>query len=146
MRSRPRFLPTAFAALLCRRQQPDTVTIRDPMQITIYHNPNCGTSRNALAAIRAAGHEPRIVEYLKNPLTRDELKGLITRMNLTVRALVRKKEPLFRELGLDESDVDEDELLDGMIANPILINRPIVVTENAVRLCRPSEIVKDMLA
>jgi len=116
------------------------------MQITIYHIPYCGTSRNALAAIRAAGHEPRIVEYLKNPLTRDELKGLITRMNLTVRALVRKKEPLFRELGLDESDVDEDELLDGMIANPILINRPIVVTENAVRLCRPSEIVKDMLA
>ena len=116
------------------------------MQVTIYHNPNCGTSRNALAAIRAAGHEPRIVEYLKTPPTRAELKDLIARMNLPVRNIVRKKEPLFRELRLDERDVGEDELLDAMIENPILINRPIVVTERAVRLCRPSEIVKEMLA
>ncbi|MGC9954889.1 MAG: arsenate reductase (glutaredoxin) [Rhizomicrobium sp.] len=116
------------------------------MQVTIYHNPNCGTSRNALAAIRAAGHEPRIVEYLKTPPTREELKDLIARMNLAVRDVVRKKEPLFRELRLDERDVGEDELLDAMIENPILINRPIVVTERAARLCRPSEIVKELLA
>ena len=116
------------------------------MQITIYHNPNCGTSRNALAAIRAAGYEPRIVEYLKTPPTREELQYLITRMNLTVRDVVRKKEPLYHELRLDERDVGEDELLDAMIENPILINRPIVVAERAVRLCRPSELVKELLA
>jgi arsenate reductase (glutaredoxin) len=116
------------------------------MQITIYHNPSCGTSRNALAAIRAAGHEPHIVEYLKTPPTREELKYLIARMNLTVREVVRKKEPLYHELRLDERDVGEDELLDAMIENPILINRPIVVAERAVRLCRPSELVKELLA
>lgn len=116
------------------------------MQITIYHNPNCGTSRNALAAIRAAGHEPRIVEYMKTPPTRGELKDLITRMKVNVRDIVRKKEALYRELRLDERDVGEDELLDAMIENPILINRPIVVTERAVRMCRPSELVKEMLA
>jgi arsenate reductase len=116
------------------------------MQVTIYHNPNCGTSRNALAAIRAAGHEPRIVEYLKTPPTREELKNLIARMNLAVRDVVRKKEPLFRELRLDERDVGEAELLDAMIENPILINRPIVVTDRAALLCRPSELVKEMLA
>ena len=116
------------------------------MHITIYHNPNCGTSRNALAAIRAAGHEPHIVEYLKTPPTREELKYLIARMNLTIRDVVRKKEPLYHELRLDERDVGEDELLDAMIENPILINRPIVVAERAVRLCRPSELVKELLA
>jgi len=116
------------------------------MQVTIYHNPDCGTSRNALAAIRAAGHEPRIVEYLKQRLTRDELKALIGRANITVRDVVRKKEALFRELGLDERDVGDDEILDAMIEHPILINRPIVSTEDAVRLCRPSETVKVLLA
>jgi arsenate reductase len=116
------------------------------MQITIYHNPSCGTSRNALAAIRAAGHEPRVIEYMKSPPSREELKHLIARMNLAVRDVVRKKEPLYRELRLDERDVGEDELLDAMIENPILINRPIVVTERTVRLCRPSELVKELLA
>lgn len=116
------------------------------MQITIYHNPDCGTSRNALAAIRATGHEPRIIEYLKTPPTREELKSLIARMNLTAREVVRKREPLFHELRLDERDVGEDELIDGMIENPILINRPIVVTDRGARLCRPSEIVKELLA
>ena len=115
-------------------------------RITIYHNPACGTSRNVLAAIRAAGHEPEIIEYLKTPPTRDELKSLIARMNVLVSAVARKKEPLFRELGLDERDVGEDELLDAMIANPILINRPIVVTRTSVRLCRPSETVNELLA
>ena len=116
------------------------------MQVTIYHNPNCGTSRNALAAIRAAGHEPHIIEYLKTPPTREELKYLIARMNLTIREVVRKKEPLYHELRLDERDVGEDELLDAMIENPILINRPIVVAERVARLCRPSELVKELLA
>jgi arsenate reductase (glutaredoxin) len=114
------------------------------MQITIYHNANCGTSRNALAAIRAAGFEPRIIEYLKTPPTREELKALLVRMGLTVRQFIRKTEPLFRELRLDERDVGEDELLDAMLAYPILINRPIVVTNKAARLCRPSELVKLM--
>ena len=116
------------------------------MGVTIFHNPNCGTSRNVLAAIRAAGHEPKIVEYLKNPPTREELKSLIAKMNVMVRTVARKKEPLFREMGLDERDVGEDELLDAMIANPILINRPIVVTQAGVRLCRPSETVKELLS
>ena len=116
------------------------------MKITIYHNPSCGTSRNALAAIRAAGHEPHIIEYMKSPPSREELKHLIARMSLAVRDVVRKKEPLYRELRLDERDVGEDELLDAMIENPILINRPIVVTERTVRLCRPSELVKELLA
>ena len=116
------------------------------MKITIYHNPDCGTSRNALAAIRAAGHEPRIVEYLKTPPTREELKELLVLMNINVRAAVRAREPLFSELGLGERDVGEDELLDAMIANPVLINRPIVVTDRGARLCRPSDTVKELLA
>jgi arsenate reductase len=115
------------------------------MKVTIYHNPNCGTSLNALAAIRAAGHEPRIVEYLRTPPTRQELKDLIALMKTTVRDVARKKEPLFSKLGLDARDVGEDELLDALIANPVLINRPIVVTEVAARLCRPSEKVKGLL-
>jgi arsenate reductase (glutaredoxin) len=119
--------------------------VENTMNITIYHNANCGTSRNALAAIRAAGIEPRIIEYMKTPPTREELKGLIARMGLTVRQLIRQKEPLFRELRLDERDVGEDELLDAMLENPILINRPIVVADNAARLCRPSELVKLLL-
>ena len=120
------------------------------MQITIYHNPACGTSRNALAAIRAAGHEPKIVEYLTVPLTRDAVAALVKSMNIPTRGLVRTREPLFRELGLDEKDVTESDLLDAMAENPILINRPVVVVDDGdntvVRLCRPSEQVKAMLA
>jgi arsenate reductase len=119
------------------------------MQITIYHNPDCGTSRNALAAIRAAGYEPRIFEYLKMPLSRGALAALVNRMNVPVRSIVRSKEPLFRELGLEGKDVTEDELLDAMAEHPILLNRPIVVVQNGsnttVRLCRPSETVKALL-
>lgn len=119
------------------------------MQITIYHNPNCSTSRNALAAIRAAGFEPRIFEYLKTPLSRGALAALVTRMNVPVRSIVRSKEPLFRELELDGEDVSEDELLEAMAEHPILLNRPIVVVQNGantmVRLCRPSETVKTLL-
>jgi|SRR5437764_1229087 len=120
------------------------------MQVTIYHNPGCGTSRNALAAIRAAGYEPRIFEYLKTPLSRGALAALANRMNVDIRRMVRSKEPLFRELGLDAKDVTDDELLDAMAEHPILLNRPIVVVQNGqnitVRLCRPSETVKSLLA
>ena len=119
------------------------------MQIKIYHNPDCGTSRNALANIRAAGHEPQIVEYLKTPLPRADIVALLERLNLSVRDLVRRREPLFRELGLDDKDVGQDEMLDALAEHPILINRPIVVVEegNAItaRLCRPSELVKMLL-
>jgi len=119
------------------------------MQITIYHNPNCSTSRNALAAIRAAGYEPRIFEYLKTPLSRGALAALVNNMNVPVKSIVRSKEPLFRELGLDGEDISEDELLDAMAEHPILLNRPIVVVQNGskttVRLCRPSETVKALL-
>jgi arsenate reductase len=120
------------------------------MEITIYHNPDCGTSRNALAAIRAAGHEPRIFEYLKTPLSRGAIAALVDRMNISTRSVVRNKEPLFRELGLDGKDVTENELLDAMAEHPILINRPIVVVKIGsnitARLCRPSETVKLLLA
>ena len=116
------------------------------MQVTIYHNPKCGTSRNALAAIRAAGHEPRIVDYLKTPPTRSEIQGLLARLRLSVRDIVRKKEVLFQELGLDARDVGEDEILDAIVENPILLNRPIVVTAKGARLCRPSETVNELLA
>lgn len=119
------------------------------MEITIYHNPDCGTSRNALFAIRAAGHEPRIFEYLKRPLSQGAIAELARRMNVPIRSLVRRQEPLFRELGLDGRDVTERELLDAMADHPILLNRPIVVVQNggttAVRLCRPSESVKALL-
>lgn len=120
------------------------------MEITIYHNPNCGTSRNALFAIRAAGHEPRIFEYLQTPLPRAAIAALANQMNVSVRSIVRRKEPLFAELGLDEKDVTEDELLDAIAEHPILLNRPIVLVQNGgtitARLCRPSETVKALLA
>lgn len=120
------------------------------MEITIYHNPNCGTSRNALFAIRAAGHEPRIFEYLKTPLSQGAIAGLAKRMDVPIRSIVRRKEALFRELGLDDRDVTEAELLDALAEHPILLNRPIVVVQNegktTVRLCRPSETVKALLA
>ncbi|HEX4160334.1 MAG TPA: arsenate reductase (glutaredoxin) [Rhizomicrobium sp.] len=120
------------------------------MDITIYHNPDCGTSRNALRAIRAAGHEPHIFEYLKTPISRGAIAALAAHMNQPIRSLVRSKEPLFQELRLDEKDVTENELLDAMAAHPVLINRPIVVvTRNgkiSARLCRPSETVNALLA
>ena len=114
------------------------------MKITIYHNPNCGTSRNVLAAIREAGHSPRIVEYLKTPLPREALEAILARMNASARSIVREKEPLFRELALENAN--ERELIDAMVKHPILMNRPIVDVEGGpVRLCRPSETVKELL-
>ena len=114
-------------------------------EVTIYHNPNCGTSRNVLGLIRNAGIEPTIIEYLKAPLDRQILLGLIKRMGIRVRDLLRRKDTPYDELGLDDPKWTDDQLIDAMLANPILINRPIVVTPLGVKLCRPSEIVLDML-
>lgn len=115
------------------------------MTITIYHNPACGTSRNVLALIRNSGEEPRIIEYLKTPPSRAELVDLIARMGLPVRSVLREKGTPFHELGLDNPTLTDDTLIDAMIAHPILINRPIVVTPLGVKLCRPSEVVLDIL-
>lgn len=115
------------------------------MQITIYHNPKCGTSRNVLAAIREAGHAPEVIEYLKTPPTRATLEGLIARAGDGARGLLRAKEPLVRELGLDAAGTTDTQIIDAMMAHPILINRPIVVTPDAVKLCRPSETVAELL-
>jgi len=115
------------------------------MDIIIYHNPDCGTSRNALGMIRNAGIEPHVVEYLKTPPSRALLKQLIARMGISVRDLLREKGTPFKELGLDNPKLSDDELLDAMMAHPILINRPIVVTPVGVRLCRPSEQVMELL-
>jgi arsenate reductase (glutaredoxin) len=113
--------------------------------ITIYHNPDCGTSRNTLALIRNSGAEPRIVEYFKNPPSRSELAALLKLMGMTPRELLREKGTPFAELGLDDAAKTGDELLDAMMAHPILINRPIVVTPLGAKLCRPSELVLDLL-
>ena len=115
------------------------------MTVTIYHNPKCGTSRNTLALIRNSGEEPVVVEYLKAPPGRDELKDLIRRMGVPVRDVLRRKGTPYDELGLDDPDLDDDRLIDAMTAHPILINRPIVVTPLGVKLCRPSETVLDIL-
>jgi arsenate reductase (glutaredoxin) len=113
--------------------------------VTIYHNPACGTSRNTLGLIRDAGIEPVVIEYLKAPPTREKLVELICRMKIPVRHLLRRKGTPYDELNLDNPKLSDDELLDAMMAHPILINRPIVVTPIGTRLCRPSEVVLDIL-
>ena len=113
--------------------------------ITIYHNPACGTSRNTLALIRNSGVEPTIIEYLKTPPSRTRLAELIQRMGVPVRAVLRQKDTPYAALGVDDPALTDDQLLDAMMAHPILINRPIVVTPLGVRLCRPSEAVLDIL-
>lgn len=115
------------------------------MSVTIYHNPACGTSRNTLAMIRNAGIEPRVIEYLTTPPGRATLRRLIADAGLTVREALRSKERLYAELGLDTPMLDDDALLDAMLAHPVLINRPFVVTPLGTRLCRPSELVLDIL-
>jgi arsenate reductase len=115
------------------------------MDVIIYHNPACGTSRNTLALIRNAGVEPHIVEYVKSPPTRTMLEQLVRRMGVPVRALLREKGTPFEELGLGDETLSDDALLDAMAEHPILINRPIVVSPAGVRLCRPSEEVLDLL-
>lgn len=115
------------------------------MTVTIYHNPACGTSRNTLAMIRNSGIEPQVIDYLSSPPDRETLKDLIARAGLTVREAIREKGTPYAELGLDAPDKTDDQLLDAMLAHPILINRPFVVTSAGVRLCRPSELVLDIL-
>lgn len=115
------------------------------MTTRIYHNPKCGTSRNTLALIRATGIEPEIVEYLVTPPSRTELVDLIARMGTGARAVLRQKGTPYQELGLDDPALSDDALIDAMLAHPILINRPIVASSKGVRLCRPSELVLDLL-
>jgi arsenate reductase (glutaredoxin) len=115
------------------------------MTVTIYHNPVCGTSRNVLGLIRNSGEEPHIIEYLKTPPSRDELVSLIERMGISVRDLLRRKGTPYDELKLDNPALTDGDLLDAMMTHPILINRPIVVTPEGVKLCRPSEVVLDIL-
>jgi arsenate reductase (glutaredoxin) len=115
------------------------------MTITIYHNPACGTSRNVLAAIRETGATPVVVEYLKNPPTREKLARLLKAMGMTARALLRKRGTPYAELGLDDPKWTEDELIGFMISHPILIERPIVEAPKGTRLCRPAEKVQELL-
>ena len=115
------------------------------MTVTIYHNPACGTSRNTLAMIRASGVEPEVIEYVKTPPSRERLVALINAMGGDVRAVIREKGTPYTELGLANPNLSDDELIDAMLEHPILINRPIVVTANGVKLCRPSELVLEIL-
>ena len=115
------------------------------MKAKIYHNPMCGTSRKTLEILRDSGADVWIQEYLKNPPARDELKALYERAGITPREGLRAKEPLAQELGLNRPDVTDDEVLDAMIEHPILINRPLVETEKGVRLCRPQDVVREIL-
>lgn len=115
------------------------------MTITIYHNPNCGTSRNTLAMIRESGAEPVVIEYLKNPPTRERLVELLEMMQMTPRELLRERGTPYAEMGLDDPSLSDDTLIDAMVATPILINRPIVVTDKTARLCRPADTVLPLL-
>jgi arsenate reductase len=117
----------------------------DKMPVTIYHNPACGTSRNTLAMIRASGVEPTVIEYLKTPPTREKLQEIISKTGGNIHALIREKGTPYAELGLDNPHLSEEALLDAMLQHPILINRPIVETSKGIKLCRPSELVLDIL-
>ncbi|OAP36484.1 arsenate reductase [Sinorhizobium glycinis] len=119
--------------------------MNNPVDIVIYHNPACGTSRNTLAMIRNAGIEPHVIEYVKTPPSRALLQQLIARMGISARELLREKGTPFAELGLSDPALTDEQLLDAMLEHPILINRPIVVSPLGVRLCRPSETVLDLL-
>lgn len=116
-----------------------------PIDVVIYHNPACGTSRNVLAMIRNAGVEPHVIEYLKTPPSRALLVQLVERAGLTPRQLLREKGTPYAELGLDDEAIGDEALIDAMMDHPLLINRPLVVTPKGVRLCRPSEVVLDIL-
>lgn len=115
------------------------------MNVTIYHNPLCGTSRKTLEILRESGTEPVVVEYLKTPPSREALTRLYDRAGISPRDGLRAKEPLAEELGLNRPDVSEDEILDAMMEHPVLINRPLVETDNGVRLCRPQDLVREIL-
>ena len=133
-------LPGLRARHVRRRHREDRL-----VSVTIYHNPECGTSRNVLALIRNSGEEPTVVEYLKTPPSRETLVALIGRTGFTARDLLRRKGTPYDELGLDDPALTEEQLLDAMMAHPILITRPIVVTPSGVKLCRPSEAVLEIL-
>ncbi len=113
--------------------------------LTIYHNPKCGTSRNVLAALREAGHEPEVIEYLKDPPSRERLIELLAAMGMRPRELLRRKGTPYDELGLDDPSLSDDQLIDQMIAHPILIERPIVVKGERAKLCRPKETLSELL-
>lgn len=115
------------------------------MTSLIFHNPKCGTSRNTLAIMKASGENPEVIEYLKTPPSRDYLVELLAKMQISPRELLRSKEPVNDELGLDNPELFDDQIIDAMIAHPILINRPIVVTNKGAALCRPSERIFDLL-
>lgn len=115
------------------------------MSITIYHNTACGTSRKTLEAIRATGVEPQIIDYVKNPPSRETLQAMIAKAGISVRQAMRNKGDLYAELGLADSSLSDEALLDAMIAHPILIERPFVVSDKGVRLCRPCELVQEIL-
>jgi len=115
------------------------------MDIKIFHNPRCGTSRTTLGLLRDAGHEPEVIDYLAHPPEREQLRKMIADAGLTMREAARSKEALFSELGLDAPGIDDEKLLDAMVAHPLLINRPFVITPKGVRLCRPSERVNEIL-
>lgn len=117
----------------------------EAFDVVIYHNPACGTSRNALAMIRNAGIEPHVVEYLKTPPAREMVRALARRAGLPIRALLREKGTPFAELGLGDPSLSDDRLLDAVAAHPVLLNRPLVASPKGVRLCRPSEAVLDLL-
>jgi arsenate reductase len=122
------------------------MTVEAPgMSVTIYHNPACGTSRNTLALIRATGVEPRVVDYLKTPPSRDEVRALAAKAGVPLRSLLREKGTPFAELGLGDESLGEEALLDAIQAHPVLLNRPIVASDKGVKLCRPSETVLDLL-
>lgn len=112
----------------------------------IYHNPDCGTSRNTLAMMRQSGEAPHVIEYLRTPPSREKLVELLSAMNMAPRELLRRKGTPYDELGLDNPELSDDQLIDAMLAHPILINRPIVITDKGARLCRPSETVLPLLA
>ncbi|WP_299358764.1 arsenate reductase (glutaredoxin) [uncultured Paracoccus sp.] len=115
------------------------------MTATIYHNPNCGTSRNVLALLRQAGEAPRVIEYLKTPPTRDEIRRLAADAGLPLREAMRQKGTPYAELGLDDPSLSDEQLLDAIEAHPILLNRPFVVTDKGTRLCRPSDVVLQIM-
>lgn len=115
------------------------------MTPTIYHNPKCGTSRTTLALLQELGFEPTVIEYLKTPPSRETLAGLASQAGVPLRDLIREKEALYTELGLADPSLTDEQLLDAMTENPILINRPIVVTSLGTRLCRPAELVREIL-
>lgn len=115
------------------------------MSVTIYHNPDCGTSRNTLAMIRQSGVEPEVIEYLKTPPSRERIMELVAAAGLTLRQALRQKDTPYAALGLDDPALDDDALLDAIAIHPVLLNRPFVVTPRGVRLCRPSEVVLEIL-